>query len=155
MKTTWVFDLILIAIFGLVSCSAPQLDLDDEPNKLNVVATTTFVGETVQQVGADFIELTFLLTPGENPHTYEPTPREMTMLANADIIFINGIGLAFSSMYISVPGPLRCSLVYSNLLKLLHLTTFSGSTIKDQIFSGDAAISIDFSTLISASFFVN
>jgi len=93
MKIKWVIDLILMALFGLASCSAPLSTLDAESDKLQVVATTTFVGETVQQVGADFIDLTFLLTPGENPHTYEPTPRDMTVLANADVIFINGIGL--------------------------------------------------------------
>jgi len=85
--------LLLIPLFSLTSCSTPLSTLDDQSTKLQVVATTTFVGETVQQVGADLIDLTFLLTPGENPHTYEPTPREMTMLANADIIFINGVGL--------------------------------------------------------------
>jgi len=92
MKMKLIIILIIIALFGLVSCNAPPAILD-ESKKLQVVATTTFVGETVEQVGGDFIDLNVLLTPGENPHTYEPTPRDMAILANADIIFINGVGL--------------------------------------------------------------
>lgn len=66
---------------------------DGESQKLDVVATTTFVGETVGQVGADSIDLTVLLSPGENPHAYQPTPSDMIALAKADVIFINGVGL--------------------------------------------------------------
>ncbi|MEN8171467.1 MAG: metal ABC transporter substrate-binding protein [Chloroflexota bacterium] len=93
MKNQTTNILILISLLALAACSAPPANLDHDDGKLNVVATTTFVGETVQIIGGDDIALTFLLSPGENPHTYEPTPRDMTTLANADIIFINGLGL--------------------------------------------------------------
>ncbi|MBG7609296.1 MAG: zinc ABC transporter substrate-binding protein [Anaerolineae bacterium] len=84
--------LILIAVFSVTSCSTAT-PTDDKLQKLKVVATTTFVGEAVKQIGDDAIDLTVLLSAGENPHSFEPTPRDMTSLSNADIVFINGVGL--------------------------------------------------------------
>ncbi len=104
MKRT--LTLILITLFSLTACSTPIASPDDGAQKLQVVATTTFIGETVQLIGADAIDLTILLSAGQNPHTYEPTPRDMALLSNADIIFINGVGLEIfiESMLDNVSG---------------------------------------------------
>jgi ABC-type Zn uptake system ZnuABC Zn-binding protein ZnuA len=91
MKRTLTW--ILIILFSLTACNTPIATPGDGAQKLHVVATTTFVGETVQLIGAEAIDLTILLSAGQNPHTYEPTPRDMAVLSNADIIFINGVGL--------------------------------------------------------------
>jgi len=61
--------------------------------KLRVVATTTIVGDVVRQIGGDAIELTVLLPVGSDPHGFEPTPKDVTRVADADAIFINGLGL--------------------------------------------------------------
>lgn len=64
-----------------------------EGEPLRVVATTTIVGDVVAQVGGDAIELTVLLPPGADPHTYEPTPTDMTAVFRAHVLFVNGLGL--------------------------------------------------------------
>jgi ABC-type Zn uptake system ZnuABC Zn-binding protein ZnuA len=58
-----------------------------------VVATTTIVGDVVEEVGGEAIALTVLLPRGADPHSFDPTPRDVARLVEADIIFINGIGL--------------------------------------------------------------
>ncbi len=60
---------------------------------LRVVATTTIVGDVVARVGGDAIQLTVLLPPGADPHTYEPTPADLTAVAQAHVLFVNGLGL--------------------------------------------------------------
>jgi len=60
---------------------------------LRVVATTTIVGDVVARVGGDGIQLTVLLPVGADPHTYEPTPADLTAVAGAHVLFINGLGL--------------------------------------------------------------
>ncbi len=60
---------------------------------LQVVATTSIIGDVVSQVGREAIELTTLMAPGEDPHSYEPSARELTAVADADVIFVNGWGL--------------------------------------------------------------
>ena len=61
--------------------------------RLRVVATTTIVGDVVARVGGDTIQLTVLLPPGADPHTYEPTPADLTAVAGAHVLFVNGLGL--------------------------------------------------------------
>jgi ABC-type Zn uptake system ZnuABC Zn-binding protein ZnuA len=62
--------------------------LDGRP--LRVVATTSIIGDVVGRVGGSAIELTTLIGPGQDPHSYQPAAAELTAAANADVIFING-----------------------------------------------------------------
>ena len=66
-------------------------DLDGSP--LQVVATTSIIGDVVAQVGGDTIELTTLMEPGQDPHGYEPAARDLTAIASSDVIFVNGWNL--------------------------------------------------------------
>ncbi len=59
----------------------------------NVVATTNIVGDVVGKVGGDNIALTTLMPVGADPHSFEPTPQEVGAIANADIVFVNGMNL--------------------------------------------------------------
>lgn len=61
--------------------------------KLRVVATTTQVSALTQIVGGNKIEFSGILKANVDPHEYEPTPDDVRNFANAQIIFINGVGL--------------------------------------------------------------
>lgn len=61
--------------------------------RIRVVATTTIVGDAVAQVGGEAIQLTVLLPTGADPHTYEPRPADLAAIAQAHVLFINGLGL--------------------------------------------------------------
>jgi len=58
--------------------------------RLQVVATTGIIGDVVGQVGGKRIELTTLMGPGEDPHSYEPSTGDLTRVAQADVILVNG-----------------------------------------------------------------
>jgi ABC-type Zn uptake system ZnuABC Zn-binding protein ZnuA len=60
---------------------------------LKVVATYSILGDLVQNVVGDgeLIELTVLVGPGGDAHTYQPTPQDSVALAEADILFENGL----------------------------------------------------------------
>jgi ABC-type Zn uptake system ZnuABC Zn-binding protein ZnuA len=64
------------------------VELDGAP--LQVVATTSIIGDVVAQVGGSAIELTTLMGPGQDPHSYQPTPQDMAAVAEAHAIFVNG-----------------------------------------------------------------
>jgi ABC-type Zn uptake system ZnuABC Zn-binding protein ZnuA len=61
--------------------------------KLRAVATTGIVGDVVQNVAGDLVELTTLIGPGQDPHTYQPTPRDIAAIERAHVVFVNGFGL--------------------------------------------------------------
>lgn len=67
-----------------------QQATDNRP--IRVVATYSILGDWVQTIGGDEIELTVLVGAEGDAHTYEPTPRDSVALAEADILFENGMG---------------------------------------------------------------
>ncbi len=87
--------LILILILtSLTACSpggvsAPAAD----DGKINVVATTSIIGDVVRNVGDDDIRLTVLIPAGSDPHSFEPSPQQIAALSDADIVFVNGFDL--------------------------------------------------------------
>ncbi|MBX2997027.1 MAG: zinc ABC transporter substrate-binding protein [Caldilineaceae bacterium] len=64
-----------------------------EGQKLHVVATSNIVADVVAQIGGDHIDLYAMLPVGADPHSYQATPQDLRMLTDADIVFINGLGL--------------------------------------------------------------
>jgi ABC-type Zn uptake system ZnuABC Zn-binding protein ZnuA len=65
----------------------------DGAAKLRVVATTGIVGDVVKNVAGDGVELTMLIGPGQDPHTYQPTPRDIAAVERAHVVFVNGFHL--------------------------------------------------------------
>lgn len=61
--------------------------------QLNVVATTAIIGDIARNIGGDAINLTVLFPNGTDPHSYSPTPQDMTIVSGADIVFMNGFQL--------------------------------------------------------------
>jgi zinc transport system substrate-binding protein len=49
----------------------------------------------VERVGGSSVEVLSLVQPGQSPHTYEPTPRQVAALGSADLYL--GIGMPFES----------------------------------------------------------
>ena len=45
----------------------------------------------VEQVGGDLVEVSVLVGPGHSPATYEPTPRQMAILEQADLFLAAGV----------------------------------------------------------------
>jgi ABC-type Zn uptake system ZnuABC Zn-binding protein ZnuA len=47
----------------------------------------------VKNIGGDQIDMSVLLPPGADPHNFEPSPKDIVLVSEADLIFINGAGL--------------------------------------------------------------
>jgi zinc/manganese transport system substrate-binding protein len=61
-------------------------------DKIKVVATFSVLGDLVQNVGGDRIELVNLVGPNGDPHVYSPTPADAKKLGSASLIATNGLG---------------------------------------------------------------
>ncbi len=84
--------LVAAAAMLLAACSAAQ-PTPAADGKLKVVATTTLVGDVVKAIGGDTIDLTVLLPPGAEPHSFQPTPKDVAGITKADLVFVNGLNL--------------------------------------------------------------
>jgi anchored repeat ABC transporter substrate-binding protein len=56
---------------------------------LQVVTTTEILADLVRNVGSDRVSVTSIVPSGGDPHSYEPTPRDATNVAKADVTFTN------------------------------------------------------------------
>ena len=61
--------------------------------KKHVVCTTSIIGDIVQHVAGDCITVHMLMGPGVDPHLYKPLENDIMQIAQADIIFYNGLHL--------------------------------------------------------------
>lgn len=65
-------------------CSSNK-DEEKSSKKTKVVATIFPVYDFLREIGGDKIDLTMLMTPGAETHSYEPTPKDMKTVSNADL----------------------------------------------------------------------
>jgi zinc/manganese transport system substrate-binding protein len=63
----------------------------DNPS-LRVVCTTTILADIARQVGGAHIEVVSLMKAGVDPHTYQPTPDDVRVIASAQLVVVNGLG---------------------------------------------------------------
>jgi manganese/zinc/iron transport system substrate-binding protein len=92
----WVSLLALL----LTGCGQPVTDgagvanaKDFSGRKINVVATTGMIGDLVQNIGGERVEVTTLMGPGIDPHLYKASAGDVQKLERADVIFYNGLEL--------------------------------------------------------------
>jgi zinc transport system substrate-binding protein len=64
-------------------------------DRIKVAATITPLGDFVRSVGGEKVDVTVIVPPGAEPHTFEPTPSQMKDVAKADLYVMNGAGLEF------------------------------------------------------------
>lgn len=85
-----------------------------------MVATTTLVGDIVRNIGGEKIDLSVLLPVGADPHNFEPAPRDVALVSDADLIFTNGAGLeSFMSRLLKNAGGQATVISLSDGLELI------------------------------------
>jgi zinc transport system substrate-binding protein len=81
---------LLAALLGGMACKQ-----EESSDRLTVVATIFPLADFVKNVAGDKVNVITLLRPGDSPHTYEPTSRDMKAVARATLLVVNGAGLDF------------------------------------------------------------
>lgn len=62
-------------------------------DRTRVFATVVPLAYFAQQIGGDRAQVQTLVRPGQDPHTYDPTPRQVAALADADLFIRVGMPL--------------------------------------------------------------
>lgn len=65
---------------------------DSSEAAVEVVATYSILGDLIENVGGGNVQLTTLVGPNGDAHTFEPAPSDNAELAGADVVFQNGLG---------------------------------------------------------------
>lgn len=85
-KTWWPFILILILLTG---CGAPAAR-EEESGRLQVITTIFPQYDFVRQIAGGQADVRMLLKPGEEIHSYEPTPQDIRDIQNCDLFICVG-----------------------------------------------------------------
>jgi len=79
-----------LALLLLTPPSFAQTPVSGEP--VQAVASFSILGDLVKNVGGEAVAVTTLIGPGVDAHTYDPAPADLVVLAEANVIFENGLG---------------------------------------------------------------
>src|SRR5438270_225815 len=74
----------LAALFAAAPARAQQ--------RLDVVASFSILGDFVKNVGGDRVAVETLVGPNGNAHVYAPSPGDAKKVADAKVVFVNGLG---------------------------------------------------------------
>lgn len=89
------------------------------------------LADIVKQVGGDHVKVKSLVGPDGDPHTFEPTPQDSQALAQADVVFVSGLGMeGWMDRLISASGYKGTVVVASNGVNTRQMEE-DGKTITD------------------------
>src|ERR1700709_1386278 len=75
-------------VLALLAVTAPA-----RAERLNVAASFAILGDLVRNGGGDNVNVTTLVGPDGDAHVYVPTPADAKKIADAKLVFVNGLGL--------------------------------------------------------------
>ncbi len=85
---------VLAMTLGALTLSACGSSTASSKNgKPTVVATTSIMGDLVQQVGGNAVNVEVLIPRGADPHDFEPSASQAARLRDASLVVANGLGL--------------------------------------------------------------
>ena len=99
---SWLIKSSILWIIGMTfllgACnneSENNVKTSNEPhsNRIQIVTTISQIGEPIEVIGGDRVNVESLMGPGVDPHLYKATQGDINTLQNADIILYNGLHL--------------------------------------------------------------
>ena len=94
-----LFNVVLVVGLALNSLPATAQD------KLKIVASFSILGDMVRQVTGELASVTTIVGPDADAHVYMPNASDAKAAANADVIFLNGLGFeTWSNTLIKTSG---------------------------------------------------
>lgn len=82
--------IIFITVFSFSSCSYDKENVKKDSSKISVVTTIFPYYDFTRSIAGDKADIKLLLSPGSEPHSYEPSPSDIVAIENCDIFIYNG-----------------------------------------------------------------
>lgn len=90
MKKVRIYLMILIVALTGVFSGCDRQEVKNDPDKINIVATDFAPYDFAKRTAGDAAEVSMLLSPGEEAHSFEPTPKEMIQIQKCDVFVYTG-----------------------------------------------------------------
>lgn len=127
MKKLALLCAFLLCIMSLGGCSAP---LPEEPDgRIQIVAAVFPAYDFARSAAGDHGNVTLLLPPGAESHSYEPTPADILRVQNCDLfIYLGGESDAWVDAILAAIEPRGETLRMVDCVDLLEEETVEGMT---------------------------
>lgn len=85
---------MVVAIAGLLTALLTGCATEEGTDEaVAIVATTTILGDIVQNVVGENASIEVLMPVGVNPHDFQPSSQQVAAIQRADLVVANGLGL--------------------------------------------------------------
>lgn len=84
------FLIIILSSFVIASCNKVSTEDDVDNGKIKIVATIFPYYDFARNIAGDKADVKMLLSPGNEPHSYDPSPSDIVSIENCDIFIYNG-----------------------------------------------------------------
>lgn len=122
--------LVLISLFLAASSCGKKEIIYQKSSKITpkVLVTVAPYIYFVKKIAQDTVEVEAMIPPNANPHLYEPTPHQTSLVTKADIWF--KIGEGFEKYLIDFLGKNNSNLIISDLRENIDLLPYEESQCK-------------------------
>lgn len=110
--------LLLIVITGVSACGADKSPASDQTHIFVSILPLKYF---VERIGGDNVNVHVMVGPGQSPETFEPLPKQLSMLSNAQLYF--GIDVPFERVWLPKIRAMRADLNVVNLAEHTALST--------------------------------
>ena len=83
--------LALVLLTAVTAFAAGGREPAPADGRVSVIASTAPQAYFVQRIGGDRVDVGVIIGPGQDAHTYDPSPREIERLGSAEILFTTGL----------------------------------------------------------------
>lgn len=84
---------LLILMISILGCGKKERMNQKINRKLNIVATTTMLGDLVKEIGGNKVNVKVLMNKGVSPHSYQPKLSDTKNIVEGDLLVVNGLYL--------------------------------------------------------------
>jgi len=91
----FIYGMLMLSILALTACSGGEDSGAgrDDSGKITVYTSIYPVYDFAKKIGGDKINLHMMVPSGTEPHDWEPKPKDMARLQEADVFIYNGAGM--------------------------------------------------------------
>lgn len=82
--------LLSLSAFVIAGCNKVSTENDVDNGKIKIVSTIFPYYDFARNIAGDKADVKMLLSPGNEPHSYDPSPSDIVSIENCDIFIYNG-----------------------------------------------------------------
>ena len=124
--------LTLTLLFALGACSNDTGSATpDTVTPIRVVATTSIVADWVENIGGEHVDVFSLVPAGSDPHGFQPGARDITRIADADLVLSIGLRLEGSWLKELVENAARNPSSIVELAEIIEPIEFAESHVAE------------------------